>query len=65
MVNRKTKNVGNEIKAPKVKPLPMIRINSRIEPRQHKFIKAQVGKIGNTEGEVLRNIISSYIKNNK
>ena len=50
-----------EIKSPKVKPLPMIRVNTRIRPNQHKFIKVEAKKTGKTEGEVFRAILDKYI----
>jgi len=52
-----------EIKAPKRQP--MIRINSRVEPHQHKFIKSEAKRLNLTEGEVLRSIIQGHINNNE
>ena len=50
-----------EIKIPKVKPIPMIRVNTRIRPNQHKFIKEEAKKTGKTEGEIFREILDKYI----
>lgn len=44
------------------KVLPMFRINSRIRPDQHKFIKSLAKKTKQTEGEVLRYLIDEQIK---
>ncbi len=55
------KKKSKEIKAPKVKPLPMIRVNTRITQSQHKFIKMTAKKTEQTEGEVFRGIIKEHI----
>lgn len=47
------------------KPLPMARINTRIRPDQHKYIKAVAKKTNQTEGEVFRTIIDIVIKADK
>jgi len=52
-------------KAPKVKPLPMIRVNTRIRQNQHRFIKAEAKKTGKTEGEIFREILDKYIPTKK
>ncbi len=43
-----------------IKVLPMARINTRIRPDQHKYIKALAKKENMTEGEIFRGIIDSY-----
>ena len=51
----------------------MIRINTRIRPDQHKFIKAEAAKgtvidgevFRKTEGEIFREIIDVYMRDNK
>ena len=44
----------------KITVLPMARINTRITPDQHKYIKALAKKRKQTEGEIFREIISFY-----
>lgn len=44
------------------KVLPMFRINSRIRPDQHKYIKALAKKNNWSEGDALRYIIDNQIK---
>jgi len=41
----------------------MIRINTRIKPEQHQFIKAEALKRVMTEGEMLRTIVEFYMVN--
>ena len=54
-----------KVDAPKIKPLPMARVNTRIRRNQQKYIKAQA-KIQNlTEGEVYRAIIDKDMKSKK
>jgi len=52
-----------EIKAPKRQP--MTRINTRVEPHQHKFIKSEAKRLNITEGEVFRSILQKHINNKK
>ena len=52
-------------KAPKVKPLPMKRINTRIPQSQHKWIKAEAKRTGETEGEIFRGIVAEHITKRK
>jgi predicted DNA-binding protein len=40
---------------------PMTRVNTRITPEQHKFIKDQAKKTKRTEGEVFRLALDTYI----
>jgi hypothetical protein len=47
------------------KVLPMARINTRIRPNQHKYIKAIAKKHKLTEGEVFRSIIDAHMSVNK
>ena len=44
------------------RPIPMVRINSRLKANQHKYIKMLAKKNFCTEGEVLRTIIEEHIK---
>jgi len=44
------------------RPIPMVRINSRIKQNQHKYIKSVAKKNLCTEGEVLRAILAEHIK---
>jgi len=39
------------------KPVPMARINTRIRPEQHQFIKQLAKKNNSTEGEIFRAIV--------
>jgi len=41
--------------------LPMARINTRIRPEQHKYIKSLAKKHGLTEGEIFRSIIDAHM----
>lgn len=43
----------------------MIRLNTRIKPEQHQFIKDQALKNQCTEGEMLRTIVEFYMVNKK
>ena len=43
----------------------LIRVNTRIRPEQHKFIKAEAKETKRTEGEVFRNILDYYINKPK
>ena len=45
--------------------LPMARINTRIRPEQHAFIKATAKKQNSTEGELFRLIVDYYIAKKK
>lgn len=47
------------------KVLPMARINTRIRPDQHKYVKAAAKKYKLTEGEVFRSIIDAQMSVNK
>jgi hypothetical protein len=49
----------------KTKERPMIRLNTRIKPEQHQFIKDQALKNHCTEGEMLRTIVEFYMVNKK
>ncbi len=44
---------------------PTVRSNTRITPDQAKFIRELSKKTGNSQGEVFREIIQSYIDFNK
>ena len=48
-----------------IRPLAMVRINTRIRHDQQKFIKAEAKRTTTTEGEVFRYILDKYIKTNK
>jgi hypothetical protein len=48
-----------------IRPLAMVRINTRIRQDQQKFIKAEAKRTKTTEGEVFRYILDGYIKSNK
>jgi len=52
-------------KETKKKVVPMARINTRIRPDQHKYIKAVAKKTYSTEGEVFRSIIDVVMKADK
>jgi len=41
----------------------LVRINSRITPKQHKFAKKEADKLGIKEGPMHRIIFDFYIKN--
>ena len=41
--------------------VPMTRINTRITPEQHKFIKAEAKNRKRTEGEIFRLALDFYI----
>lgn len=45
--------------------LPMARINTRIRPDQHKFIKAKAKQTKQTEGEIFRSIIDIIMNADK
>lgn len=45
--------------------LPMARINTRIRPEQHKYIKAMSKRHKLTEGEIFRSIIDAHMSANK
>ncbi|MCK5017878.1 MAG: hypothetical protein KAS32_12515 [Candidatus Peribacteraceae bacterium] len=47
------------------KPLPMVRINTRIRHDQQKFIKARAKTRKLTEGEVFRAILDKEMKTKK
>jgi len=47
------------------KPEPMIRINTRVQNIHHKYIKELAKKLNKTEGEMFREVLDYYIKNNK
>lgn len=46
----------------KPKGIILIRVNTRILPEQHKFIKEVAKEMGITEGELTRSMLDSYIK---
>ena len=43
------------------KTLPMARINTRIRPEQHKYIKSLAKKHKLTEGEIFRSVIDAHM----
>lgn len=42
---------------------PMSRVNTRVRPSQHKYIKKEAKRLKLTEGEMFRSIIDYYIEN--
>jgi len=54
-----------EVKAPKTRPLPMARINTRVRKLQQKFIKAEAKRLNKTEGEIFRAIIDNAMQSKK
>jgi hypothetical protein len=44
---------------------PMVRVNTRITPEHHKWIKVQAKKLKRTEGEIFRAAVTRYIANIK
>ena len=41
--------------------IPMVRVNTRITPEQHKFIKEEAKNRKRTEGEIFRLALDVYI----
>lgn len=41
--------------------IPMDRINTRITPEQHKFVKEEASRTKRTEGEIFRLALEFYI----
>lgn len=58
---RSKNDVGYLLKTMKREYIPMKRINTRIRPEQHVFIKSEAKEKKRTEGEIFREIIDYYI----
>ena len=54
-----------KVKAPKKRPLPMARINTRIRQSQQKYIKLQAKIHRRTEGEIFRAILDKEMESKK
>ena len=49
----------------KAKVIAMVRINSRILPEQHKYIRGYAKKLNMSEGNALRSILEQFIAKNQ